>query len=146
MIRPMKARVIVLTALVAVGASTIVVSQPAQPALAAPDPANFTGRVTANSTSDIRPTRYTFEPGARTNWHSHQGGQVILVEQGRLRVQERGKSAREFGPRDTYSVGGGIVHWHGARPESPLTQVAISFGMTTWLEKVSDDQYRAAPK
>jgi 4-carboxymuconolactone decarboxylase len=71
---------------------------------------------------------------------------VIIVEQGRLRVQERGKPGREFGPRDTYSVGAGIVHWHGARPESPLTQVAISFGTTTWLEKVSDEQYRAAAK
>jgi 4-carboxymuconolactone decarboxylase len=142
----MKARVIVLAALVALGASTIVLSQSVQPTPAAPDPANFTGRVTANPTADIRPTRYTFEPGARTNWHSHEGGQVIIVEQGRLRVQERGKPGREFGPRDTYSVGAGIVHWHGARPESPLTQVAISFGTTTWLEKVSDDQYRAAAK
>ena len=47
---------------------------------------------------DIRPTRYTFDPGARTNWHSHAGGQVIIVEQGRLRVEERGKPGREFNP------------------------------------------------
>jgi quercetin dioxygenase-like cupin family protein len=139
---------IVLTAFVTLGASTIALSQSAQPgAPAAPDPANFTGRVNASPTSDIRPTRYTFEAGARTNWHSHEGGQVIIVEQGRLRVQERGKPGREFGARDTYSVAAGIVHWHGARPEAPLTQVAISFGTTTWLEKVTDQQYAAgAPK
>jgi len=148
MIRAMKARAIVLTVLVALGASTIALSQSAQPiAPAAPDPANFTGRVTANPTADIRPTRYTFEPGARTNWHSHEGGQIIIVEQGRLRVQERDKPGREFNPRDTYSVAAGIVHWHGARPEAPLTQVAISFGTTTWLEKVTDQQYASgAPK
>ena len=103
MIRAMQARVILLAAIVATGASTIALSQPPQSAPpASPDPANFTGRVTANPTSDIRPTRYTFEAGARTNWHSHQGGQMIIVEQGRLRVAERGKPGREFGPRDTY--------------------------------------------
>jgi quercetin dioxygenase-like cupin family protein len=139
-------RIVVLAALIGVGASTIVWSQAAQsnPAPAQPDPANFTGRVSANPTADIRPTRYTFDAAARTNWHSHAGGQVIIVEQGRLRVQERGKPGREFNPRDTYSVAAGVVHWHGARPEAPLTQVAISFGTTTWLEKVSDDQYAAA--
>lgn len=146
MIRAMQARVILLAVIVVTGASTIALSQapPQSAPPAAPDPANFTGRVTANPTSDIRPTRYTFEAAARTNWHSHQGGQVIVVEQGRLRVAERGKPGRELGPRDTYSVEAGIVHWHGARPEAPLTQVAISFGTTTWLEKVSDEQYRAA--
>jgi quercetin dioxygenase-like cupin family protein len=139
-------RTIVLAALIGVGGSTILWSQAAQPnpAPAQPDPANFTGRVSANPTADIRPTRYTFDPGARTNWHSHAGGQVIIVEQGRLRVQERGKPGREFNPRDTYSVAAGVVHWHGARPEAPLTQVAISFGTTTWLEKVTDEQYAAA--
>ncbi len=144
MIRGMM-RAYVLAALVAIGGTVVLTQQPAVPA--APDPANFTGRVTANPTADIRPTRYTFDPGARTNWHSHAGGQVIIVEQGRLRVQERGSRGREFGPRDTYAVGSGVVHWHGARPEAALTQVAISFGMTTWLEKVTDDQYTsAAPK
>ena len=152
MIRGMQAqgfrwtRTVVLAALIGVGAATIVWSQaaPQTPAPAQPDPANFTGRVSANPTADIRPTRYTFDPGARTNWHSHAGGQVIIVEQGRLRVQERGKPGREFNPRDTYSVAADVVHWHGARPEAALTQVAISFGTTTWLEKVSDEQYAAA--
>jgi quercetin dioxygenase-like cupin family protein len=142
----MKAGVILLAAIVVAGASTIAVSQAPQSsgAPAAPDPANITGRVTANPTSDIRSTRYTFDPGARTNWHRHGRGQVIIVEQGRLRVQERGKPGREFGPRDTYSVDAGIVHWHGARPEAPLTQLAISFGTTTWLEKVTDQEYASA--
>ena len=148
MIRGMQAqgfrwtRPVVLAALIGVGASTMVWGQ--APAPAQPDPANFTGRVSANPTADIRPTRYTFDPGARTNWHSHAGGQVIIIEQGRLRVQERGKPGREFNPRDTYSVAANVVHWHGARPEAALTQVAISFGTTTWLEKVTDEQYAAA--
>jgi hypothetical protein len=96
MIRAMQARAILLAAIVVIGASTIALSQapPQSASPAAPDPANFTGRVTANPTSNIRPTRDTFEAGAR--------------------------------------------------PGAPLTQVAISFGTTTWLEKVSDEQYRAA--
>ena len=89
--------------------------------------------------TSVRP-RYTFDPGARTNWHSHAGGQVIIVEQGRLRVQERGRQAASS-TRATRLAAAGIVHLHGARPEAPLTQVAISFGMTTWLEKVTDEQY-----
>ena len=77
-------------------------------------------------------------------YDTRHAGTSDIVEQGRLRVAERGKPGREFGPRDTYAVDPGIVHWHGARPEAPLTQVAISFGTTTWPEKVSDEQYRAA--
>ena len=57
------------------------------------NPANFTGTVTPRNTSDIRMNRYHFDPGARTKWHSHEAGQVIYVEEGRLRVQERGKAA-----------------------------------------------------
>ena len=108
------------------------------------DPANFTGKVTPHSTTDFRVTRYTFEPGARTNWHSHQGGQVIVIEKGRMRAFERGASAKEFGPRETYVVAAGITHWHGAQPNEPLTQVALSYGVTTWMKPVTDAEYAAA--
>ena len=133
-------RTIVLAAVIGLGGSTTLWSQAAQPNTtpAPPDPANFTGRVSVNPTADIRPTRYTFDPG-----HAPIGT-AFKVEQGRLRVQERGKPGREFNPRDTYSVAAGVVHWHGARPEAPLTQVAISFGTTTWLAKVTDEQYATA--
>ncbi len=108
------------------------------------NPANFTGTVTESPTTDIRILRYTFAPSARANWHSHAGGQTIIVEQGRMRVQERGGAGKEVGPTDTYRTAPNVVHWHGATPDAPLTQVAVSFGTTTWLEKVTDEQYKAA--
>ena len=122
-------RWLALAGLLASGVSSIVLTaqQPAAPA--GPDPANFTGMVTGHATSDIRISRYTFAPAARTNWHSHAGGQTIIVEQGRMRALERGGAGKEFEPRETYSVAPNVVHWHGAQPGAPLTQVAVSFGV-----------------
>jgi quercetin dioxygenase-like cupin family protein len=105
------------------------------------NPANFTGTVTPRQTSDIRTLRYHFDAGARTNWHSHAGGQVIYVEEGRARAQERGQPIKEFGPGDTFHTAPGVEHWHGAVPNTGLTQVALSFGATKWMEKVGNDQY-----
>lgn len=113
---------------------------------AAPDPANFTGKVTPHPTDDIRVIRYTFDPAARTNWHSHGGGQTIIIEKGRMRAMERGGSGKEFGPSQTYVTAPGVEHWHGAQPNAPLTQVAVSFGATKWGGKVSDGEYGAAAK
>ena len=138
-------RTLVLSALLATGLASMAYSQQAA-APAAPNPANFTGKVTPHPTTDIRMLRYSFEPGARTNWHSHEGGQVIVVEQGRMRVQERGGAGREVGPRQTYVVAPNIVHWHGALPGEPLTQVALSYGVTNWMSKVSDAEYAAAAR
>jgi quercetin dioxygenase-like cupin family protein len=144
-------RTVVLAGLLTVGLASIAWSQAAQPgASPAPlDPANFTGKVTTSPSSDVRVNRITFEPGARTNWHSHAGGQVILIERGTMVVQERGTSApagRAFKARETYTVEPNVVHWHGARPEATLTQVAFSFGTTNWMEKVTDEQYAALTK
>jgi quercetin dioxygenase-like cupin family protein len=138
-------RVLVLAAVLGTGLGSLAFGQ-GQPAgaPAAPDPANFTGKVTPHDTADIRMLRYTFEPSARTNWHSHAGGQVIVVEQGRMRVQERGAMGREVRARETYVVAPGVAHWHGALPGGPLTQVALSYGVTTWMEPVTDQQYAAA--
>jgi quercetin dioxygenase-like cupin family protein len=139
-------RLFVLSMLLLAGAASAVWSEQNAPTPAAPDPANFTGRITPHPTTDIRLLRYTFDPAARTNWHSHEGGQVVVVEQGRMRTQERGGAARQFAPRETYVVAPGIVHWHGALPGEPLTQVALSYGVTTWMEPVSDAQYAAAAR
>lgn len=135
-------RPVVLSLLLLAGVLTTVWSQAQQAAPATqPDPANFTGRVTGHATADIRMNRYSFEPGARTNWHSHADGQAVYVERGRARVQERGRAMREVGPREAFTVAPGVVHWHGATPDAPLTQVSLSFGATTWLEPVTDAQY-----
>ena len=137
-------RLLVLTAVIGTGLGSLVLGQGQATVPAGPDPANFTGKVTPHDTSDIRMLRYSFEPGARTNWHSHGGGQVIVIEQGRMRAQERGRPGRELRARETYVVAPGVVHWHGALPGEPLTQVALSYGTTTWMEKVTDQQYAAA--
>ena len=141
-------RILVLSLVLLAGGVSLAWSQAAPNAAQPPtlDPNNFTGTVTPHVTTDIRLTRYTFSPGARSNWHSHEGGQVIIVEKGRMRVQERAGAGREFGPRDTYSVSPGTIHWHGALPGEPLTQVALSYGVTTWMERVTDAQYAAAAR
>jgi quercetin dioxygenase-like cupin family protein len=85
--------------------------------------------------------RYHFDPGARTKWHSHEGGQVLYAEQGRLRVQERGKAIQELAEGSTLHVPPGVPHWHGGLPGAGITQISLSFGTTTWLEPVSDQDY-----
>ena len=142
-------RFVLLSFLVLVGSASVVWSQATQPAPAPapqPNPENFVGKVSGHSTNDIRMLRYSFEPGARTNWHSHEGGQVILIEKGRARVQEAGGAVREMGPRESFVTAPGVKHWHGAMPSEPLTQVSLSFGATNWMEKVSDAQYTGKEK
>jgi len=144
-------RLLMLSGLVVVGFASVVWSQATQPApapaaVAQPNPENFVGKVTGHPTTDIRMLRYSFEPGARTNWHSHEGGQVILIEKGHARVQEAGGAMREMGPRESVVTAAGVKHWHGAMPNEPLTQVSLSFGATNWMEKVSDQQYSGTSK
>jgi quercetin dioxygenase-like cupin family protein len=139
-------RLSVFAAILVLGAVSIAWSQAAAPAAppTQPDPANFTGKVVGHPTADIRMNRYSFEPGGRTNWHSHAAGQSVFIEKGHARVQERGGPVREFNPRTAFTAEPGVVHWHGALPNEGLTQVALSFGVTTWLEKVTDEQYKGA--
>lgn len=140
-------RCLTLSAVIVAGVASVAWSQAAQaPAAPTINPDNFTGRVTQQATTDIRLLRYTFEPGARTNWHSHEGGQVIVIEKGRMRAFERGGAGRAFGPRDTYVVAAGVTHWHGAEPDGPLTQVSLSYGATSWGTPVTDAEYAAAAR
>ena len=141
-------RTVLLSALVLVGIGSVAWSQAAQQGATpgAPNPANFTGKVTNHSTADIRTLRYSFEPGARTNWHSHEGGQVILIEEGHMLVQEEGGAIKKYGPREAFTTAAGVRHWHGSVPGEPLKQVAMSFGTTNWMEKVTDAQYSSSPR
>lgn len=141
-------RTLLLSGVVLVGMGSVAWSQAAQQnaAAAGPNPANFTGKVANHSTSDIRTLRYSFEPGARSNWHSHEGGQVILIEEGHMVVQEEGGSIKKYGPREAFVTAPGVKHWHGALPGEALKQVAMSFGATNWMEKVTDAQYGAGSK
>ena len=137
-------RLTVLASVVLLGASASWLFGAQQPAATPPatfDANNFGGLVTPHPTTDIRTNRYTFSPGARTNWHSHGDGQVLLAEKGRMRTQEQGKAIQEVPQGTTLRVERQIVHWHGAVPGEPLTQVSVSFGPTTWMAKVTDQEY-----
>ena len=134
----------VLASVVFLGASASWLFGAQQPAATPPatfDANNFVGLVTPHTTTDIRTNRYTFSPGARTNWHSHGDGQVLFAEKGRMRTQEQGKAVQEVPQGTTLRVERQIVHWHGALPGEPLTQVSVSFGPTTWMAKVTDQEY-----
>jgi quercetin dioxygenase-like cupin family protein len=140
-------RTLVLLSVMFVGGSTSWLFGAQAPAAApAPqgfDPNNFVGLVTQHATTDIRMNRYTFSPGARSNWHSHAEGQVLFAEKGSMRTQERGKPLHEVPEGTTLRVPRQVVHWHGALPGAPLTQVSLSFGPTTWMQKVTDAEYES---
>ena len=113
-----------------------------------PPPApQFTGTTTAMDGKDLSVARRRFEPGARTYWHSHDKGQLLLVEDGRMRVQKRGEPMRELGVGESDYAGPNVVHWHGAPPDQALVQLNVGFGGgAKWLEAVTDADYTAKPK
>jgi 4-carboxymuconolactone decarboxylase len=90
----------------------------------------------------------TFEPGARTAWHSHPSEQILIITAGIGRVQPWGGAIEEVGAGDVVRIPAGEKHWHGASPRDSMTHVAVSEprdGMAVqWMEKVSDEQYDGA--
>ena len=88
----------------------------------------------------------TFEPGARTAWHTHPLGQTLIVTSGLGRVQREGGPVEEIRPGDIIWFEPGEKHWHGASPETAMTHIAIAEALdgkvVDWLEQVSDAQYR----
>ena len=87
----------------------------------------------------------TFEPGARTAWHTHPLGQTLIVTAGAGRVQREGGPVQEIHPGDVVWFEPGEKHWHGAAPETAMTHIAIQESLegkaVEWLEHVSDEQY-----
>ena len=87
----------------------------------------------------------TFEPKARTNWHKHSGGQILLVTSGEGRYQEKGKPARILKKGDVVRIPLNVEHWHGAAPDSWFSHISIETNLpdnaTTWLEPVTDKEY-----
>lgn len=88
----------------------------------------------------------TFSPGARTVWHTHPLGQILYVVSGVGRVQVWGEPAQEIRAGDTVWFAPGEKHWHGASPDESMAHVSIqemeNGSAVTWLEPVTDDQYR----
>ncbi len=116
------------------------------------DSPNFTGDVwlnnlvTADDENQNAVGSVTFAPGARTSWHSHPAGQIILALDGVGYYQEKGKPVEIIGKGEVVKCPHNIPHWHGASPDSEFIQVAITGrenGPTVWLEPVTDEEYNS---
>jgi quercetin dioxygenase-like cupin family protein len=112
---------------------------------------NFTGTVWLQylvQTDSVHHTNIgsvTFEPGARTNWHMHKGGQILLVTAGQGLYQEKGKAIEYIKRGDVLKCPPNVAHWHGASPTQSMTHIAIgtntNIGGAIWLEPVTDEEY-----
>jgi quercetin dioxygenase-like cupin family protein len=107
------------------------------PIIEAPEPAR------------LRAALVTFEPGARTNWHTHPLGQTLYVVSGVGRAQAWGGPIREIRAGDTIWIPPGEKHWHGAAPTTAMAHIAMQEALdgkpVDWLEPVTDAQYAAEP-
>jgi quercetin dioxygenase-like cupin family protein len=110
----------------------------------------FTGSVWMDAAAVETPGagvfRVLFEPGARTNWHTHPEGQFLYVLTGTGRAQKEGESVVELGAGDVVYFAPDEKHWHGAGPETYMVHIAITpaistEGGTDWMEPVTDEEY-----
>jgi quercetin dioxygenase-like cupin family protein len=111
----------------------------------------FTGNVridplfSASAPARVGGASVTFEPGARTAWHTHPLGQTLIVTAGVGRVQREGGPVEEIRPGDVVWFSPNEKHWHGATPTTAMTHIAIQEALdgkaVEWLEKVTDEQY-----
>lgn len=116
----------------------------------------FTGTVRIDSpfhgsgAARIGGATVTFEPGARTAWHTHPLGQLLIVTAGCGRVQLEGSPVQEIRPGDIVWIAPGEKHWHGAAPTTAMSHIAIAEALdgkvVDWMEQVSDGQYHAAAR
>jgi quercetin dioxygenase-like cupin family protein len=117
-----------------------------QPAPGADDP-RFTGKSITMESKDLTIARRHFEAGARSAWHSHDRGQLLMVEEGRMRTQKQGQPVKELGKGESDYTASNVVHWHGAVPDQALVQINVGFGGDTkWMDKVTDQEYRSGAR
>jgi quercetin dioxygenase-like cupin family protein len=112
----------------------------------------FTGSIQVEPLFPVRdPSRtsggkVTFAPGARSAWHTHPLGQTLIVTEGTGWIQQLGGPIEEIRKGDVIWIPPGVKHWHGARPNTAMTHIAIQEQLSgkavEWMEKVTDDQYR----
>ena len=115
----------------------------------------FTGTVRvdplfqANAPARASGASVTFEPGARTAWHTHPLGQTLIVIAGCGRAQSWGGPIEEIRPGDVVLIAPNEKHWHGATPTTAMTHIAVQEALdgevVDWMEKVSDEEYQARP-
>lgn len=111
----------------------------------------FTGTVridpqfSTEAPARVAGSRVTFEPGARTAWHTHPLGQTLIITSGKGLVQREGGPVEEVNPGDVVWFPPGLKHWHGAAPTTAMTHLAIQEALdgkaVDWLEHVTDEQY-----
>lgn len=115
----------------------------------------FSGRswlapLTSMKELNVPVSNVTFEPGCRNNWHSHTGGQLLICVGGEGYYQEKGKPARRLKAGDVVEIAPGVVHWHGAAPDSWFSHLAVECNpqtnKNTWLSPVTDEEYAEALK
>ena len=111
-------------------------------------PKTFPGEATLVRLNDlahnpgVNAYRVAFQPRARTDWHTHSGTQLLIILDGVCRLQTDGNPVTEVTAGDVISVEPGERHWHGASDTEPMTHLAVNVASTTsWLEKVTDDEY-----
>ena len=101
--------------------------------------------IEAPAPARLQSGRVSFEPGARTAWHTHPLGQTLYVIAGVGRAQSAGGPVREIRAGDTVWIAPGEKHWHGAGPTTAMTHIAMQEAeggkYVTWMEKVTDEQY-----
>lgn len=104
--------------------------------------------VEAPAPARIRAARVSFEPGARTAWHTHPLGQTLHVLSGVGHIQRWGGPVQQIKPGDTIWIPPGEKHWHGASPTTGMTHLALQEALdgthVTWMEHVTDEQYAVA--
>ena len=115
--------------------------------------ANFTGTVMVDSyfgaDEDLQQTGalVTFLPCARSAWHTHPGGQILIATDGIGYYQEKGKPIQLLHKGDVVKIPPGVKHWHGASADSEFTHIAVNTntqkGIVEWLEKVTDEEYNS---
>lgn len=134
------------------GGAGISITPPAAQRVITGAPERFTGSVRVQSLFDAKePSRssggqVTFQPGARSAWHTHPLGQVLIVTDGVGWVQQWGGPVQVMHKGDVVRIPPGVKHWHGATPTSAVTHLAFQEQLdgvaVNWLEKVTDEQYR----
>ncbi len=101
--------------------------------------------VEAEAPARVRAATVSFEPGARTNWHTHPLGQTLYVVSGLGLAQTLGEPVIDLRPGDTLWIAPGEKHWHGAAPDTAMSHIAIHEALdgthVDWMEPVTDEQY-----
>ena len=126
--------------------------QVAQPSTSGPAE-YFTGTVKvtrlvqADDPSDLTCGSVEFQAGARSNWHTHPKGQLLIVSEGVGLIQEWGKPVRKIKAGDVIWTPANVKHWHGATPDSSMIHTAVTETLNgkavEWMERVTDEQYKA---